>query len=726
MSNGIKKLEKVWCSLNLGYVYNLSYSFAPKEGIKISLFFVNETGIYNTSFVKSPPTKVQIKIGAAVFNLFPVESSKTTSLDQKTCRVDFIDETFTLNNYYLALTGKGCGVGIYTLGRTVDNRTEAQKKAEDPDLFKIKEFTTFDDIEYNFVEFIDTLRKVYPVQVSATIDNTITRSYSGTFRSVLDNWCSYLGFGYFFDGGTLKIFDPNTLSITFPPTPIDAINLEESVSILNTYDRTAWNYFSDEGGEITISSNSNYLIKELQLYPIMDLFGLKEKQPSIAKNIDMNQLVAAQYGKEFWLLYNIVKGTADSVCGYDSTISSNQVSNSIRSNWYEALNTGNKSFQLALLNEKKFDENFQFYKAYGDIIQGRLYISNAINGIENFENFQWYDQGNGQIFNVDILKQQPSPVLGIFKRIFGETDGIIPNTEINAAYQGAIADGQRFFYFDQFKRNSNLFELSEDQVSSISFYYNNYTKGVLGNEGLDYADGFSYILHQNFNTLSTVINNLVDLVSSKTSYFSYRRNRMNLKGLAPLPQENKDFNPLNDTNITILNNTNGIISNVSTLKAYVDSNLVAFYAKYENCKSVSTQTKALNRQFFPRSISDDIPISSKYTKNSNGALEINRDFSYFDQISKSDVLSKIAKPYSRPREGKTFTMNYFDPNVPSSFILNGLVGINISIQQDGMSVTYNYSNEVLEVQFTESDLDKVEENMKNSWIKTYTPRRRLT
>ena len=37
-------------------------------------------------------------------------------------------------------------------------RTEAQKKAEDPDLFTIKEFTTFEDVEYTFSEFIAVLK----------------------------------------------------------------------------------------------------------------------------------------------------------------------------------------------------------------------------------------------------------------------------------------------------------------------------------------------------------------------------------------------------------------------------------------------------------------------------------------------------------------------------------------------------------------------------------------
>jgi hypothetical protein len=724
MNNGIKKLEKVWCSLNLGYVYNLSYSFESRQGIKMSLFFVNDGGVYDDSFLRIPASKVQVKIGNVSFNLVPISINKTTSFDTKTARVDLVDETYTLNNYYIALTGRGCGKGVYQLGRTVDNRTDQQKKLEDPDLFTIKQFTTFEDIEYNFAEFVDTLKKVYSVSLLTNIDNTITRDYSGTFKNVLESWCSYLGFSYFFENGVLKIFNPNSLVINFPSVPASALNSEESTSIDETYDRTAWNYFADEGGEVTIDSNSDYNTKGLQLYQIMNLFDLKLKQPEIVNNSDLlNQLVAAQYGQEFWFIYNIKNGTASSVCGFESSLVPTEI-NADLSNWRTALSSS-KAYKVALLNTKKFQENFQFYKEYGDRIQGRLYVSNSINGVEQFENFSWYDQGVGQIFNIDILKQQPSPQLKLFKRLFGQTNGVLEGTEINSIYQGAVADGQRFYYLDPFERDVNFFELTDPQKSSILYYFKKFSEGVFGNAGLDYGEGFEYILYEDVNSFSGEIDSIIEQIPSKKSYFNYRRTSLNLKGVAPATPENKDFNPINDTKVTILDDSFGVVSNVSTIKAYVDSDLVAFYSKYEDCKSASTNQNAFNRQFFPRNISDDIPISTKYTKESNGALEIKRDFSYFEQVSKSDILNKIAVSYTAPKKTLSFSLNYFDTNIPASFLSNGLVGININFQQDGMIVTYNYSNEMLIVPFTESESDLIARNIKNSWQRTYEPKKRF-
>jgi len=685
----------------------------------MSLFFVNESGIYDDSFISTPPRKVQIKIGPASLNLFAVGSDKTSSGDSKTLKVDFIDETFQLNNYYLALTGRGCGIGVYNLGRPVDTRTEAQKLAEDPDLFTVKAFTSFDDVEYNFQEFINTLKLVFPVQVSASIDESITRDFSGTFRTVLDSWCSYLGFGYFFENGILKIFDPSSLSIAFPSIPADALESSESKSIENTYDRTAWNYFSDEGGEITIDSNSNYLVTGLQMYPVANIFSLKEKQPEISKNIDVNQLIAAQYGQEFWLIYNIYRGTSDSICGFNPNLGT-QVGTTF-TNWVTALNSS-KTWKVALLNEKKFSENYEFYKSYGDSIQGKLYVSNQINGIERLELFSWYDQGNGQIFNIDVLRSQPSPQLSVFSE---KTDGVIAGTFVNSAYQGVVADGQRFYYFDQSRRAENFFALTDAQKASILFYFKNYVDGQFGNAALDYGDGFSYILFEEIQTFSEAITSIFDGMDAKQSYFAYRTNILNLKGLGPLPA-NRQYNPTNETNVRIIDGAANLGTNVSTIKAYVDSDLVAFYSKYEDCKHISTNTNALNRQFFPRNISDDIPIDYSYEKSSDGALKITRDFSYFDTVSTSSALSKVAQAYTVPARGLSFSLNYFNPNVPTSLISNGLVGININIQQDGMVVNYSYSNEIMTPIISDSEIDAINRAIKNSWIRGYMQKRRFS
>ena len=77
----IRKIEKIYCSLNLGYIYNVNYSYNPENGIRISIFFVNESGVYKKPTLNN---KVQIKIGPAVFNMYSVRFEESKGSGGKT------------------------------------------------------------------------------------------------------------------------------------------------------------------------------------------------------------------------------------------------------------------------------------------------------------------------------------------------------------------------------------------------------------------------------------------------------------------------------------------------------------------------------------------------------------------------------------------------------------------------------------------------------------------
>ena len=70
----------------------------------------------------------------------------------------------------------------------------------------------------------------------------------------------------------------------------------------------------------------------------------------------------------------------------------------------------------------------------------------------------------------------------------------------------------------------------------------------------------------------------------------------------------------------------------------------------------------------------------------------------------------------------SFSLNYFDPTFQgTSYLSNGLIGINISFAADGMTVQYQYSNEMLDVNFYESQIAAMEHSIRNSWIRQYNP-----
>ena len=725
----IKKIGKVSCSLNLGLIYQLNYSYVPQEGVKISIYFVSESGKYNTKNIRSTTVKQQIKIGTALFNLFPVTSKVESSPDRKVIRVDFEDETFQLNNYYIALTGRGCGIDVSTLGQTVDTRTPSQKEKEDPDLFKIKEFTTFEDVEYSFENFITILKKKFPVEVLSGYDKTLTRDFTGTFKSVLDSWCSYFNLTYFFENSILKIVSPSDLNISFPDIPENALEYNEEETLKNTFNKTVWNYFKQEGGEYVLDNDDPSMIAIMPVRPYENIFDIKQLSGQV--QVDMNQVVAAQYGQEFWFLYNFQKGTADSICGWRNIVNTEfSLPNTFKGVFaigqtpYQAAMGSNA--EVAILNRTIFDRNYEFYLEYGDKIAGRVYISNGLGDLEIYDDYQFYDQGNGSIFDPDVLRTRPQVSLSKFRPPINKTLGPIPESLINESFPGVICNGNRLYFIDDAPKDLSSLFLSEELRAKVSSYHDKLINGVLGNGAIDYGNN-NFLIAYIRPTLDTEILNLIDLVEGKIPLFAYRQQVFNLKGLAPIKKFNEDFNPLNDTKITILSDTNGVSSNISTIKAVVDSDLLVYYAKYQDCKHSSSNERNLySRKFEPREISNDIPVSIKPSKKSQGVIEITRDFTYFEQYSKSEILNKLSQPFTINQKTLEFSLNYFYDDIPSSFISNGLVGLDLSVAGDSISALYRYSNEMLNVPVSEADLFKLDQKIRDSWINTYKPKNTIT
>lgn len=719
----IKKIDKVYCSLNLGYIYNLNYSFIPREGCKITLFFVNESGEYKTDIL-SASKKAQIKIGGAIFNMLPIRAREVKNGTEKTLSVDFIDDTFKLRNYYVSLTNKGCGKNVFQLGRTVDNRTDAQKQREDGDLFRIKEFTTFDDLEYSFFDFVQVLKRVFPVKTLAQIDSTVTRPFEGTFAEVLDSWCAYFNLSYFFENGELLIFDPVSMNVAFPTIPEDAVSSSYEESIESMYDKTVWNAFTDNGGEVLLKSSSgdNIFLTNETLFPWENVFDIKTLNVSNNGEIDKLQLAAAQYGKEFWFLYNYRNGTADTECGFREVSVSRDHIKRTSADIADSLTSTTK---IAFFDEVAFEENYQKYFNYGREIAGRYYISNSNAGLENFSLYSWFDVNQINPVTTDALRKLPSVRAELYRNPADKSFGAISET-ISGSYKGLILNGQRIYVKDNDIRNFEAtFALNENTKKNITGLFNQIINGNFGSRAMMLADGIErdYLIYESRVQYTSDISSLFSSLIGKTSIFDYRyKSNFRIRGYFNVDNLSQDPNlPFDDTNIQIINSGPNIISNTSVIKAKKNSSLVAYYSKYSSCVNESSDSGLLNRRFESISPSIDVSTPVSVTKNSNGVITINRNLNYLQLYQNSSILRSIAKPFAIPEKKLTFTLNYFNQNVPTSFLSNGLVGLSVDVGSEGLTASYSYSNEMLRVPESQQFIEKLEKSIKNSYIRNYVP-----
>ena len=729
----LKSLQKVKCSLDLGYIYSVNYSFTPQQGIRITLFFVNENGVYKKDFINpTNPRKVQITIGSTVLSVYPIKKEFTNDGNQKVLKVDFIDDTVRLNSYYIGLTGKACGENIYQLGKAVDKRTAAEKNKEDPDLFKIKQFTQDDDVEYTFNDFIKVLRKVFVVKTTLQIDNEITRPFTGTFAEVLNAWCSYFSYSYFFENGSLTIFDPLSLNIEFPAIPEDAIEFSETESIENTYDKTVWVNFYQDGEPISIdtgddsSPDGNLFIASESLSPWENIFNIKRLNEEIHGSIDINQVAAAQYGKEFWFLYNYSQGTEGSVCGFDRYAASPAIFSAVEQQLVQQAQNVRDSLgvnkDIAAFDEKLFEEKFAFYYNYGRNIAGRYYVSDLKTSFKTFNLYDWYDQNGGQSFTIGALKQRERVDANFFTNPAESSYGFISDSVVEG-FKGVALSGQRIYVKDNDNRDYDLyFSLTDAQKQEIAAYF----KQIFGNFGSDYiqwTDGVlrSYVIYEKI-ALSPEIQSIIDNISSRSSGlgspFLYRYDKFNMKGFFNKIEDTKVKKRFSNSDIQD-NSSPTVVSNTALIKIKKDSDFVAYCKKYNKCFNQSTNMGLLNRRFESISPSIDIPIPIEVKKNAKNVVKVNRNTKIIDKYVNSGILSQLAKPFLIPEKTLSFSLNYFYESVPVDFVSSGLVGLSLSISENGVTTTYSYSNQILQVPVSAQLIEKLERTVKSSWIRTY-------
>lgn len=723
----IRQIEQVSCSLNLGLIYSVSYSWDPQQGVSMTIFFVKENGSYQKPAYLQ---KVFIRLGSASFALYAVASKISLASGRRVMEVTFVDEFFMLEKYLVVLTGRGCGLNVFPLGSPVDRRTDAQKRADalDPTAQQIIDFTQFPDVEYTFNDFLTVLRSRFSVQVIASYNTTVTNAFTGTFKQVLDAWCSFFNFSFFFENGIIKVFNPVTLTIQLPAQPVDAIEYEDEEDARDTYGKTCFNWFQQEGGQFSLNQTSNtngtLLTRTDTLFPVRYEFGL----PQV--NVDPIQVAASMYGEQFWFLYNYSKGSTAQECAWTPlTVASNlSISQSVGA--IAGFSTNGNPY-IASVNPTAMQAKFDAYQQYGTNIAGRYYLSNERSDLAIDQTFTWFDESNGQIFS--FTNADDKTVSLSFLTPTNTAINVVPDTPINQFYSGVNYIGNRIVYRDNFPSPQENFVLTPTQTALINSTYQN-LYNVKGSDGIDfnselapiYGAQNTYVAYQP-QTLPQDLTNLFNGLTNLSSGFLPRYTSVPIKGIRTVDYSSLKASQSESDNVEVVNTNAGgtVVSNTAVIKTVKDGAYTVYYDKYAQCASANSANTYFQHRFDPRQISTDIAISFSFSKAANNTYTINRDFNTLNALVNNPLLATLAQPRSFVTRRVSYTVNYFK-DVPGNFLTNGLVSMSISVAGDGVTCSYTFSNEVLQIPYREEQFNQFEQQIRNSWIRQYRPNQVIT
>lgn len=715
----IKNITQVSCSLNLGSIYSVEYQYTPENGVNIKLYFVNDTGIYRRPTLL-PLQKALIQIGNAFFSMYPVKCEIELTSDQRVIWVEFRDEVFMLEKYYITLPGRGCGTNIFQLGTPVDNRTDTQKIATaiDPVAQQLKDLTQFPDYTYSFNEFIDLLRTKFNIQVLSYFDGSIRLDFVGSFANVLKDWCNYYNLSYFFENSIIKIFDPTTLTIILPTKPIDAISFSDYESIEETYGKTVCNWYQQNGDKLSLSQTSNsngpLLVRTSTLYPVGYEFGLGQTI------LDLNQVAAAMYGQEFWFLYNYSLGSTSAQCGWtvlptDSPLSINQTAGALNG-------------QLVVIDDNTYEQKYQAYREYGENIAGRWYLSNEKTDLAIDQGYKWFDETQGPIFSFTNVDDRVIDLT--FLTPTNDLINQIPNTTINSVYSGVNYFGNRMAYRDN-SALSGVFDLGPLQGIVNQLYQAIYS--IQNASSLNYSQLYSQYSGNTFTVTPIGVQIPPEVqtafldIPNQTDIFQPRNTSVDIIGISNTDYSTLKASQSSPSGIQIVNGSSGpnVISNTSVIKTEQAGSYNVYYNKYAQCASESTPDLYFGYQFDPHQISIDNEIDITFIKNANNTYTLNRNYNVINSLVNNPLLSTLAQARPFSTRSVTFSLNYFQ-DVPVNFLTNGLVSLSVSIGSNSLQATYTYSNEVLKVPDKSKRFLALEQQMKNTWTRTFQPNQVIT
>lgn len=766
----IRSLPDATCSLNLGLIYRLSMSFQPGDGVRITAYFVNERGVYVLPQLTGQQ-EAFIRFGAMSFTVLPVSYELGLAYGRRIMQVTFVDRTRLLDQYNIVLPGRGCGENIIVLGNPVNPSLLLPKNDNE----RIQNYTQFQDYEYSFGEFVEAINKVITISAPANVDNSITKPFTGTLREVLNAWCSFFGLAWYVHGSRIIVINPTSFQFFPPPNipPTDAIDYSVFKSIENCFDTTAALYFNQLGGYRVVNQaaslgnlkiDGDLSIRTATLYPIGYEFSLTQVTP------DLKQVAAAMYGKAAWFLYNYYYNNANMAteCGWTPLQQITQVNDlSIRL----SMGALGANTEAAGIDEDFFDQKFEAYAAYGRSIAGRYYLSNERGNINDDQTFAWFNEADGQIFDYTTESAQALAISSQLKFLYesdnpktfggappdfpdtffpqkGLPDGfqnVVEGTTINQFYPGVNYTNNRMLYVDNaFPDIAANFAVAQSTASAMDNLFGQYFNGMEGSRSYDFSQAQSkgsvgprkFVVYSRIdidgNPLWAAVKALLLTVKAKSELFQPRYDALNISGIKEV-----DLNSLKNAkeakdegrqfDIVISGNTpnSPVISNTSYIKAMVEGEYALYFAKYSKCIAASStpdpKVKPIKRKFQLKDVSNDIEIPVTLTKTSGNAYKLNRDLTILNQTMKESLVRKFAIGNYIPEERTTFKTNYLVEGITVDFFSQGLVSFDLEIGDNGIEATYTFGNTLLRVPDYPAAIEKLEQEIKNSWIRTFNP-----
>ncbi len=718
----IKSIPRITCSLNLGYIYNLSYNYTPREGVRMTLFFVNESGNYQTKFlsVKDPCV---IKIGSIMFRMYPITWRTAFSSGQKILQVDFIDSTFKLENYYVVLTDEGCGANVYQLGTplrelTPPGMTSAQEKAWIAEK-NMREAAYFADQDYSFGSFISLLKKKFTVSISGANLNA-RNAYTGSFADVLNSWCSDLGLAYFFENSTLKIVDATKNDAVFPDIPADAINIAQSESLDGTFSKTSANIFKANG---EVYDRTTPVITYIKVSPIssrsdvfyVDRDGIQKPVADLPKDV----IAASLLGKSAFFAYIYNNGISKESLGDNKDYY--KYLGLTRAYYYANQNLADTfallaqmvdttNLYIASIDESTLDYYYNFFRNIGELY-GRYYLSDKVGtNMQYLEQFTWVQEdgvspaklepimpptqnvsispSNVSDYINSVIDQISQNATTVFSNIGGDSGGdnvyALPGTDSDY-FRGFLTAGSRMMFEDTaYKDKYSVFDLSAEQTTTLDSIYGSIANGIDGSRGMQAVasilpDGNGYLMCDILETLTNgldFLNSAIETLKQQITptWTTYR----NLKGTWQ--------RPIRD-----------------------------YYNKVAMCNSASegVNENVKSHLFDAMTISSDTPT---YVTTSYGKKVINTS-----NIDMGLFLSERTFSRAFTSRSMSFSTNYLLDTIYNP-ISQGLDSMSIEVGDNGIRSTYNFSNNYLVIPNNNSLYRALDRNMRESQRRGYKPR----
>ena len=363
-----------------GYIYDVNYQPSIGAGpSRLTISLVNEDGNYASATLTVKQAS-QINIGSLGLNMYPVKYTKKESEQGKILQVEFADGSFILDKIYVGLIKKHWNISpknirydkfnrridtyyqpytIYKnfiiLGRELHpcdvnkdgNLGAGEIKATDPcdpcvncptdkydkdDRCSQLSYLKVFDVVYTFDELINGANAIagstgvqFNIEMPKGLDKEklkkYLKNYTGSLKTVLDQWCSDLGLALVFDASGGKFFFKDiTSDIKLNETAITSIVNDPNVKIMskdveesmeNTTSRAAMSLYERNG------EKRNYPCEKSQslVAPIVTDFDFLGARPYTAigandeRDIDYRDyttsVVLGRYSEEmreaFWI-----------------------------------------------------------------------------------------------------------------------------------------------------------------------------------------------------------------------------------------------------------------------------------------------------------------------------------------------------------------------------------------------------------------------------------------